>query len=105
LRGEITRIDFIKDGAWTVKKFCYGWTARTEPLSAEIKDDKFDFEKSLAYLQSKGWVTVRWDGGARAWKYRKAPIRTKEEILELRRRSNESQSTDGRRAYDLAYYF
>ena len=105
LKGEITRIDFIKDGVWTVKKYPYGWTARTEPLTTEVKGAEFDFDQALAYLHSKGWVTVRWDGGGRAWKYRKAPIRTKEEILSLRKKSSASHFTDGRRAHDLAYYF
>lgn len=105
LKGEITRIDFIKDGSWTIKKFPFGWTARTEPLTTEVKGAEFDIDKALAYLHSQRWITVTWKGGARAWKYRKAPIRTKEEIQMLRQKSNESKFTDGRRAYDLAYYF
>jgi hypothetical protein len=109
LRGEITRIDFIqeKDG-WTVKKYPFGWTAKTRPLHTNLKPASFDLDFALAWCEKKGWTVYRWQNGARAWKGAPKPVRDSATIMSLRRKSNDSirrGESDGRRNYDLAFYF
>jgi hypothetical protein len=106
LRGEITRIDFtLTLAGWMVSKFPHGWTARTHPIKKEQKGPDFDIREALTWLQQNGWVTVEWEGGARAWKGHMLPIRDREQILKLRRQSEASHNADGHWHYDLAYYF
>ena len=105
LRGKITRIDFLLgDGKWTVAKYPYGWKAGTPALSRETKGDKFNIDKSLAWLADKGWTVVQWPGGARTWWGGMKPIRSREEILAMRRDQESKHLADGWH-YDLAFYY
>ncbi len=114
LCGEITRIDFSQEGEkWTVKKFPYGWTAKTRPLSIESKPADFDLEAAFAWLQEHGWTTRRYPGGARAWKGQILPVRDDNAIRRMRGQTNRAfwagQIGDGeagsRRNYDFAFDF
>ena len=109
LRGEITRCDFfLSGGAWTVKKFPYGWTARTYPITTEKKPAEFDIEETLAWCQENGWTVRRWPGGARAWKGEPLPIRDQRAVLIMRRRA-ENKLITGQKVpelfHDLAFDF
>lgn len=109
LRGEITRIDFVKIlNVWRVKKFPYGWTAKTHPLTDETKGPEFDLESSLTWCEQNGWNVRRWPGGGRAFKGEPMPVRTGAAIMSMRRnveKSFFSGQTDTRRAFDLAFDF
>ena len=109
LRGEITRIDFVESGqGWQVRKYPYGWTARTHPLSLEEKPAGFDLEAALAWCEQRHWQVRRWPGGARAWKGELLPVRDSSSIRAMRRqveRNIMSNHTDVRRAFDLAFDF
>jgi len=103
LRGEITRIDFIhNDSDWIIKKFPFGWTAKTRPLLSETKPADFDMESALAWCESRGWTVYRWDGGARAWKGAPKPVRDRASILAMRRKALESHV---HYTMDFAFYF
>ena len=109
LRGEITRVDFVREhDGWLVKKFPIGWSAKTRPLTTETKPADFDLESALAWCQSHGWTVYRWDGGARAWKGQPKPIRDRATILTMRRKLTESLwkgESDNCSHFDLAFYF
>jgi hypothetical protein len=87
LRGETTRIDFTQanDGSFHVKNFPYGWTAKTKPISDEIKSES-DYEQAILWCVASGWHVRRWPGGARAFKGAPQPVRDRASILTMRRK-------------------
>jgi hypothetical protein len=108
LRGEITRIDFQKiAGRWTIKKYPYGWTATTRPISEETKPAEWDAEKeAFSWLEKNHWIVRTWPGGARAFKGEPMPIRDRLSIVRLRSRlEKEFQQGhfDNLKNYDLAF--
>ncbi len=110
LRGTITRVDFIHlpDG-WHYRKFPYGWTAKTRPLSDEIKTQA-EVDEILEWCEAKGWTVRRWPDGARAFKGEPRPIRDRAAILSLRRRASTElysfhQTGTGKVFYDFAFDF
>ena len=97
LKGPITRIDFVKIGAGVVvKKYPFGWTAHTNPISVKSEGPEFDFEFALNWCRENGWTVHTWPDGARAWKGEVLPVRTVQAILRLRRQNPHEQA-------DLAY--
>ena len=110
LRGQITRMDFVKlsDGAWEIRKWPYGWSARTHPISIDDKPDGFDLEAALAWSEQHGWLVRRWPDGARAWKGELQPVRDAFAIRAMRRQVDNNiiaNHIDPRRAFNLAFDF
>lgn len=111
LRGKITRVDLIKlpDG-WHYKKFPYGWTAKTRPLTDEIKTDD-EVLQIVEWCQARGWCVREWPGGYRAFQGGSpVPVRDGAAVRSIRRRveSDFSQGrTDGtnKRQFDFAFDF
>lgn len=98
LRGQITRIDFSVVGPQVVvRKWPYGWTASTRPISTETKTG-FDLENALDWCLKNGWTVYRYEGGARAWLGQALPVRDAASIRRLRARMPRTQ-------FDLAFYF
>jgi hypothetical protein len=98
LKGEITRIDFFDngEGEWLVKKFPYGWTARTRAIEQKYHKD-FDIQAAIKWCEDHGWSVRQWqalDGirpGYRAFKYQQEPIRDSASIQSMRRRFEHAQ--------------
>lgn len=106
VKGETTRIDFSKTSeGWFVSRYPRGWTGRTQPAMRENKGPDFAIDQALKWLQAHGWDTVEWEGGARAWKGTRMPVRDRDQILKMRKHSNETHNADGYFHYDLAYWF
>lgn len=84
LRGKITRIDFVKlpDG-WHIKKWPYGWTAKTQPMSDKVVPDA---EDAIKWCEDNGWNVRRWPEGARAFKGEPKPVRDTNGIWAMRHR-------------------
>jgi hypothetical protein len=106
LRGDITRIDFIQlaDG-WHIRKYPYGWTAKTHPISETVSPTA---EDGILWCDAHRWTVRRWPGGARAFKGQPRPIHDKATIQYLRRQVENNQrdgKIDPRRNYDLAFDF
>lgn len=106
---QTTRIDFhlVNVNAQTpgapvrwgymVRFFTQGWDYFTNPYRIEVDPDMrdddgstrpFDLDITLARLAASGWTVRRWTTGARAWRGPATPVRTREEILRLRRRQS-----------------
>lgn len=98
LRGQITRMDFLKIGhEFRVKKYPHGWGIRTRPL-AEVNIDAAEFAELINQCEVMGWTVLRHpSGNARAYRGESKPVVDAETILRLRRRYP-------RTPYDLAYY-
>lgn len=87
---------------YMVRFFCQGWDYFTTPYRVEIDPEMrnedgsvtpFDLEKTLQKLEAAGWTVRRWRAGgagvsARAWRGPATPVRTREEILRMRRRQS-----------------
>jgi hypothetical protein len=108
LRGEITRVDIVQsDKKWAVRKYCYGWTARTRPISQREMTDA-EAAKAIAWCKEHGWTVREFPGGARAWKGEVKPVRDASTIRMLRRQVMETlrrEGADQRLFFDLAYDF
>ena len=108
LRGRITRVDIIKTGNdWTIKKYPYGWTAKTKPLSQKVVTEQ-ESNSAIQWLNENGWTVYSWDGGYRAWKGAPMPVRDRLSIRNMRIKSNEAMSNGEHNPhfhYDLLYYF
>lgn len=107
LRGEITRIDFIVnlDGV-RVKKWPFGWTFKTPPISDEQKPPAFNLDEALDWCQRNGWTVRRYPGGARAWKGEPQPVRDRATIQFMRKgiqRDFVNGRMDPRSNFDLAF--
>jgi hypothetical protein len=108
LRGKITRIDFeIKPDRVHVKKYPFGWTAKTRPIKQyEITPE--EYQADLKWLKDHGWSMREWPGGSRAFKGDPLPVRTGSTIAYMRRqveRHFASGQLDPRRQFDLAFDF
>lgn len=93
LRGKTTRVDLLKkaDG-WHYLKFPYGWTAKTRPISDEIRTEE-EVNEILAWCKAHDWQVYEWTGipgtgflsGARAFKGQPMPVRDAISIKSMRR--------------------
>jgi hypothetical protein len=108
LRGNITRIDFIQhNGEKHVKKFPYGWTAKTPALSDKVISDA-ESDQAINWCAEHGWTVYRWPGGARAWNGPVMPIRDASDIRHMRRIINNNRMSghaDERINFNLAFYY
>jgi hypothetical protein len=87
LCGKTTRIDFIKlAGKFYVKKFPFGWTAKTRPIQ-ETEKTEAEWEKAILWCESNGWNVRRWPDGARAWMGPVLPVRDAAGIRAMRRKA------------------
>ena len=104
IKGAITRIDVIKVGQeWVVKKYCYGWSAKTPPIETKPMNDQ-QARDAIQWLKDNQWSVMEhpnWNG-ARAFKGHPIPVREKSAILRMRR-----DAQDRRENYtaDFAYLF
>jgi hypothetical protein len=106
LRGEITRIDIMQvSGKWVVKKYPYGWSAKTRPLTEkQLSDSEAAF--AINWCKQNGWTVREFPGGARAWKGEVKPVRDAMAIRSLRRQIEanfQRMEIDQRRQFDLAF--
>ena len=82
----ITRIDFTivpVDGAVNIRKYGEGWTASTPPAITSTNRTQ-SLEDMLSWLEEHGWTVRRWPGGARAFRGKPMPVRTRSAIQRLR---------------------
>jgi hypothetical protein len=93
---------------YMVRFFALGWDYWTTPYRTEIdppmrmQDDApaeptvrpFDLDTTLAQLEQSGWTVRKWGAspagvtGARAWRGQPQPVRTREQIIAMRRRQS-----------------
>jgi len=107
LRGEITRIDIVKDGeSWFVKKYPYGWTAKTRPLSKyALAEDAA--QTAIQWLKDNGWTVIQWSDRVAAFRGEPKPIHDRGTILSLRRKVENNltpSNADYLRGTNLAFY-
>jgi hypothetical protein len=106
LRGEITRIDIMQvSDKWIVKKYPYGWTGKTRPLSEKQLPDA-EAEAAVQWCKKNGWTVREFPGGARAWKGEVKPVRDASTIMKMRRQVTanfQRGEIDSRRQFDLAF--
>lgn len=100
LRGDVTRIDFVEG---KIRKYPYGWTAKTRPLSERTATPD-EIQAAVQWCKEHNWTVREWPNGARAWKGEPKPIRDASTIRYLRRQTDASLG-DPRRRYDLAFDF
>jgi hypothetical protein len=110
LKGQITRIDFERKAGdqIVVKKFPYGWTAKTRPLQTTTCNLQAFGGDPVQWCKDHGWTVREWPGGARAFRGKELPVRDGSTIAHLRRQVQKhiaSGQIDSRRAFDLAYDF
>lgn len=88
LRGKITRIDFVKIlKEWRVRKYPFGWTAKTRPLSDVVKTEQ-QIQDAIAWCEQNGWnVHKNADGSAIAYKGAVKPVTDRSAILRQRRQA------------------
>jgi hypothetical protein len=110
LRGAITRVDIVRlpDG-WHYRKFPFGWSAKTRPLSDEIKTEA-EIHEILEWCELKRWTVRRWPDGARAFRGEPKPVRDRAAILSMRRRASQElylqhQTGTNKVFYDFAFDF
>lgn len=90
LRGEITRIDFMKLGdKFRVDSWPYGWTASTRPIRSEMMTVQ-QVQELVKSISEQGWafhswLELDWRAGARAWKDKPQPVRDEYAIMRLRK--------------------
>ena len=91
LRGQITRVDLIQaDNTWTMRKYPYGWSAKTPPIEKktvvpEMKD------AALLWFREKQWTIFEYQDRFTAFKGEPLPIHDKATIQHLRRKAQEQQ--------------
>ena len=101
LRGNITRVDIIHDGkAWMIKKWCYGWSAKTPAIESKPAED-LKAKAALAWLEANKWTVIECENGHRAFKGAPMPIRDRATIMQLRRKA-EAEHRDYTR--DFCYW-
>lgn len=89
LRGPTTRVDFVqRSDGWHILKYCAGWTAKTHPVSDELKTEE-EVNAALSWCEKNKWTVRRWQGGARAFRGAPKPVRTANEIRAMRRHAEE----------------
>jgi hypothetical protein len=110
LRGKITRIDFLMlpDG-WHVKKYPYGWTAKTKPIEDKTLPESA-IMKAVQWCREENWKVCQWPGGYRAWKGPEKPVRDAEAIRSMRKRVEDQLargdlSSGPMKFYDFAFYY
>ena len=107
-KPTVTRIDFHQVNidadlcritwGYRVEKYAHGWetvpgvrpidVAENPPIQTPSGPIPFDLDKALHILEANGWTVRRWWNGARAWRDKIHPVRTRSEIHRARARLN-----------------
>jgi len=110
LRGKTTRVDIVKmpDG-WHYRKYPYGWTAKTRPMTNEVKTEE-EIGVIVAWCQKNGWNIRAWPGGYRAFKGQPIPVRDRASIMLMRRKVESDlalgrSTSENKSQYDFALDF
>lgn len=91
LRGQITRIDVVLiDGAWKVRKYPFGWSARTRPIEEKTISEE-QLPTIIHWFQEKGWTLREWPGGYRGFRGAPKPVRDRAGIQAMRRNAKQQQ--------------
>lgn len=110
--GEIARIDIVVSNDEVVFWFfARGHNPSDYAEAFDVVKQPFDLDAYIASKEAQGYVTRRWNGGARLFLGKPFPIRGKNEIFHLRRRLEEQARRNGGEhpagyqvhALDLAY--
>ena len=89
LRGKTTRVDLeLVLGQWRYRKYPYGWTAKTRPISEESKTAE-QVAEIVAWCEANGWTVFKRDGQIRAWRGEAKPTHDARTIRSMRRRANQ----------------
>lgn len=107
--SKTTRVDFYRINVngqipnapvhwgYLVRFYIQGWDFYTTPYRTEIdpptrdadgREQPFDLSVALETLEDAGWTVRRWATGARAWRGPAMPVRTREQIIGMRRRQS-----------------
>jgi len=82
------RIDFTRiqaSGKVIVTKFQRRDETADVPMEGEVKPIDFDLDGALAWCAENGYTVRQWPGGARAWRGKPWPIRSRSQIIRRRR--------------------
>jgi len=104
LRGPVTRVDILHEevsGTWRIRKFPYGWTAKTRPIH-EKHVTQAEVQAALQWLRDNKWNLREWPGGYRAFRGSPKPVRDRATILSMRRKATEQRSNMN---WDFAFDF
>lgn len=102
LRGQTVRIDlFEEDGAWKMRKYPYGWTAKTRPIEEKPIDQK-TLQAALNWMYGNQWTVREWPGGYRGFRGAPKPVRDRHAIQAMRRNAKIHQSNT---RFDFAFDF
>ena len=81
---ECGRIDmFVQEAGIRIMKWPVDWLPKSPPVINYVNTD-LDLDQMTTILEAKGWTVRRWHGGARAWKDKIRPIRTRAQIIAKR---------------------
>lgn len=83
-KKEITRVDmFVIPNGIRIVKYPEGWTASTREASDHVNTEN-TLDEMLEWFVAYGWTIKRWATGARAFKGRALPVRTRWGIQYMR---------------------
>jgi hypothetical protein len=81
----ITRVDLYQNpNGIFICKYAEGWTASTPAIARYTISDRSLDDLVDALQRTSGWTVRRWPGGARAWRGKPMPIRSRTAILRKR---------------------
>ena len=81
---ECGRIDmFVQEAGIRIMKWPVDWLPGTPPVISYVNTD-LSLDEMTNILEAKGWTVRCWHGGARAWKDKIRPIRTRAQIIRKR---------------------
>lgn len=101
LRGKTTRVDVVCDGSnWTIRKYCYGWSAKTPPVSKKVVSET-EAQAAIAWLRENRWTLLEYRDRCVAFLGKAQPIHDKSTILTMRRKAQEEQVNY---TIDFAFY-
>lgn len=87
LRGRTTRVDILRDGDhWTIRKYCYGWSAITPPMSTKQVSEQ-EANDAKAWLKEHGWTLYEYEDRMVAFRGKPYPIHDRATIQSMRRKS------------------
>lgn len=103
LKGQITRIDVVQNGEWEVKKYPYGWSAKTPPIEVKKMSEQ-EARSAIQWLKDNHWTVMEhpnWQG-ARAFRGKPMPVHDKFTIQSMRRKAMDKKENY---TADFAYLF
>jgi len=104
--SQVTRIDLFElsgdyAGQTRVNKYAK-WQDGFDHLVERKITETMTFEEMVTWLETYGWVVFRWPGGARAFRPKPYPIRTRSQIIRLRERLTERKRRGDPRLADIS---